>query len=322
MNKTARKFLSLCVTAAMVTGMAATAFAAETKTYTLDSYGDGDLTMTVTNVDSDTVSGKIGNAGQSPTIKISTESTITYDFATYGVTVRDEKSDLLPEGETVVKISNDKALSENEEGPNKYEKGYTIQFTKAGKYMVAYASDGNNWNCPVLFEVAEKTADTSADTDKPEADPAVPATPLQPAEKPVIAAATASKVLVNGTETDFEAYNINDNNYFKLRDVAKAVSGSEKQFEVTWDGAKNAINLVSNQAYTVTGGELVKGDGTAKNAVPSTATIYKDGEVIELKAYTINDNNYFMLRDIGRAFNFSVVWDNAVVVDTTKEYTE
>lgn len=62
---------------------------------------------------------------------------------------------------------------------------------------------------------------------------------------------TSSKVLVNGNEVAFDAYNINGNNYFKLRDVANVINGSEKQFEVTWDGSKNAINLISNKAYTV-----------------------------------------------------------------------
>ncbi|MGO4119405.1 hypothetical protein ACEQ6C_40435, partial [Rhizobium ruizarguesonis] len=46
------------------------------------------------------------------------------------------------------------------------------------------------------------------------------------------AAPTDSKVLVNGKTISFEAYNINGNNYFKLRDFAAAVNGTEKQFEV------------------------------------------------------------------------------------------
>ena len=44
---------------------------------------------------------------------------------------------------------------------------------------------------------------------------------------------TASTVLVNGENVAFDAYNINDNNYFKLRDLAYILSGTEKQFEVS-----------------------------------------------------------------------------------------
>jgi len=52
--------------------------------------------------------------------------------------------------------------------------------------------------------------------------------------------------LVNGKIVEFEAYNINGYNYFKLRDLAQAVNNTEKNFEVTWDAANNAINLISN----------------------------------------------------------------------------
>jgi len=45
-----------------------------------------------------------------------------------------------------------------------------------------------------------------------------------------------STVLINGTAIYFEAHNIDGNNYFKLRDLAKAILGTGKQFEVTWDG--------------------------------------------------------------------------------------
>ena len=41
-------------------------------------------------------------------------------------------------------------------------------------------------------------------------------------------------------------------------------------------------------------------------------------------AYTINSNNYFKLRDVGRAMNFDVTWNaaaNAVYIDTNKGYT-
>jgi len=143
-------------------------------------------------------------------------------------------------------------------------------------------------------------------------------------DKKIVANPTASKVLVDGVAVEFEAYTINGNNYFKLRDVAKVVSGSDKQFEVTWDGEKKAINLLSKKAYTKVGGELEKGDGKAKDAANCTATILKDGKSVSLKAYTINGNNYFKLRDLGESFDFDVSWDgkeNSIVIDTTKSYT-
>ena len=91
------------------------------------------------------------------------------------------------------------------------------------------------------------------------------------------ASPTSSNVLVNGKLIEFEAYTIDGNNYFKLRDLAQVVNKTSKNFEVKWDSNKNAINLISNAFYTSVGGELVRGDNTAKNAIPTTSTVYKDG---------------------------------------------
>lgn len=142
-------------------------------------------------------------------------------------------------------------------------------------------------------------------------------------DQALIAAPTASKVLVNGRSISFDAYTIDGNNYFKLRDLAKAVNGTQKQFDVTWDGEKNIINLISQKAYTAAGGEMMPGDGKEKTPVLNTSIIYKDGVEIPLNAYTINGNNYFKLRDIAQAFNIGVAWDgttNTIAIDTTTDY--
>ncbi len=52
------------------------------------------------------------------------------------------------------------------------------------------------------------------------------ATPAEP--KPASAIPTKSRVLVNGKEVAFGAYNIDGYNYFKLRDLAMALSGTVK----------------------------------------------------------------------------------------------
>ena len=49
----------------------------------------------------------------------------------------------------------------------------------------------------------------------------------------ITAKPTESNVLVNGVSKSFDAYNINGSNYFKLRDLAYVLNGTEKQFEIT-----------------------------------------------------------------------------------------
>ncbi len=139
------------------------------------------------------------------------------------------------------------------------------------------------------------------------------------------AACTGSTVEVNGKVVSFEAYNIKDNNYFKLRDVAMAVNGSEKQFEVTWNESAQAVEMLSDKPYTVVGGELAQGDGVDKSAEPSSSRFYKDGTEIKVTAYLINGNNYIKLRDLGKLFDFEIEWDganNRIVVDTKRTYTD
>jgi hypothetical protein len=143
---------------------------------------------------------------------------------------------------------------------------------------------------------------------------------------PVSAKPTASKVMVNGKAVSFEAYNIGGSNYFKLRDLALAVNGTNKNFEVSFDKAKNAVNLLANKAYTPVGGELAAGTSQAvKSASPTASTIYVDGVEAPLKAYNIGGNNYFKLRDIAKVFNIGVTWDastSTIGIDTSLAYTE
>lgn len=155
--------------------------------------------------------------------------------------------------------------------------------------------------------------------------PAVPSAPEKPAAARASAAPTASTVLVNGEKKAFDAYNIEGSNYFKLRDLAYVLNGTDKQFEVGWDAAANAISLTSGKAYTAAGGEMAAQESPAQaEAVRSSSKILLDGAEAALTAYTINGNNYFKLRDLGQAFDFGVGWDGeaqTISIDTSTGYT-
>lgn len=59
-------------------------------------------------------------------------------------------------------------------------------------------------------------------------------------------------------------------------------------------------------------------------ATPSAQPIYVDGQRVDLNAYSIADNNYVMLRDVGRVVGFNVYWDAAngtVQIETDRPYT-
>lgn len=141
--------------------------------------------------------------------------------------------------------------------------------------------------------------------------------------KPQVATATpsAAKVLVNGKEMAFDAYTIGGNTYFKLRDVAAAVNGTPKNFNVLWDTDAKAIRLQSETAYAAVGGEMAAGDGRAKQAMPSGAPIYWGFDQYAMPAYNINGSTYFKLRDLCSLMGITVGWDDAtktITVDSTK----
>lgn len=144
---------------------------------------------------------------------------------------------------------------------------------------------------------------------------------LAPSAAGVPAAPNTACVWVDGGEYFFDGYTIRGNHYFKLRDIANALSGTQKQFDVMWDGARNTIFLTAGRAYTVTS-DVAHGAGTQLQiAVPTDARIVLDGKEIELTAYTIAGSNYFRLRDLAACFDFGVQWDGerAIVVLTSSE---
>ena len=56
-------------------------------------------------------------------------------------------------------------------------------------------------------------------------------------------------------------------------------------------------------------------------ALPSTNTVYLDGQRVELAAFAIDGSNYVKLRDVGELMGFNVYWDGAVQIDSGAPYT-
>lgn len=151
-------------------------------------------------------------------------------------------------------------------------------------------------------------------------------TPVSPsALEPTTVTAIPAKsaVLIDGQTVAFDAYNIKGNNYFKLRDLAYTLSGTDARFDVVWSQDLGAVLMTSGKSYTPAGGEMGTGSSINQTGVLNSSKVYLDGRSIYLAAYTIRGNNYFKLRDIGRLFDFNVEWDGAnqqIVIDTNRPY--
>lgn len=113
--------------------------------------------------------------------------------------------------------------------------GTTITLTEEGYYFIYYGNGENQENEIIMLIEVVKEKDT--------------ATPSKSKDVELKAIPTSSKVLVNDEEISFEAYLIGGNNYLKLRDLATVVSGTEKEFEVTWDGNTKTVRIDTTAGY-------------------------------------------------------------------------
>ncbi len=153
--------------------------------------------------------------------------------------------------------------------------------------------------------------------------PAEPEKPVEPAKPAGVKTAnpTNDKLMVNGAEKAPTVYKIGGSNYFKIRDVAAVLNGTEKQFAVGYSGGK--VTVTSGQPYEATGKELAGPPSGAKDAAPSNDSIVIDGTEASLTVYKIGGSNYFKLRDLGEALDFHVGYSGGkVTIETDKPYSK
>lgn len=133
---------------------------------------------------------------------------------------------------------------------------------------------------------------------------------------------TNDALAVNGVETNPTVYKIDGSNFFKIRDVAAMLNGTEKQFAVGYENGK--VTVTSGQPYQSTGTELKGAPAGAGSAVASNDKILINGRESALTVYKIDGSNFFMLRDLGKALDFYVGWtaERGVFIETDKPYSE
>lgn len=117
---------------------------------------------------------------------------------------------------------------------------------------------------------------------------------------------STSAVYVNDQSADIAGYHIEGSNYFRLRDLAAALSGTSSQFDVIWNSLENRVEIATGAAYT--GGSVEGGLADTALAAPSTAELVIDGQPVELTAYVIQGSSFYGLRDLGNALGFEVRW--------------
>jgi hypothetical protein len=141
-----------------------------------------------------------------------------------------------------------------------------------------------------------------------------------PAAAPATANPFVGGVSVNGALAQPSAYNIAGSNYFKLRDIAAMLAGSDFDFGVAWDAASKTVSIDTAGVYAPDGTELGGNPSSKAMAALPDAVVTIDGKAVYMDVRNIGGSNYFKLRDIGTAIGFSVDYDansNTVLIDTS-----
>ena len=118
-----------------------------------------------------------------------------------------------------------------------------------------------------------------------------------------------ASVSVNGTQTKLPAYNIDGNNYVRVRDVAVLLLGTESGFDVQWNEGLRRVELQSRTVYEPLGTEnepLPAGSRTTQSIVEPTVA---DGVANMVAAYQMDGCTYYKLRSLGDLCGFQVDWN-------------
>ncbi|NLY20897.1 MAG: C40 family peptidase [Tissierellia bacterium] len=140
------------------------------------------------------------------------------------------------------------------------------------------------------------------------------------------------KMIINSQSYEAATYRINDNNYFKLRDLAELLKGTNKAFGIAYEASTDQVSLYLEDFYSSVGNELSKDmpeTGSAASSYKFYLYTYPNGDgrtyVAFLKTYPLYDNNYVKLREIGQLMNFYIGYDEStksIVIDTNKTYVD
>lgn len=121
------------------------------------------------------------------------------------------------------------------------------------------------------------------------------------------ASPSQQKITVNGKKMNVTGYLIDGSNYCKLRDVAYMLKDTDSSFDVVWDNARKKVLIQTGKAY--------QGDLKQQKMVKKLATVVYDGILCDgvqyqAKAYLIDGNNYFKLRDLMELVDAEITWNN------------
>jgi len=114
---------------------------------------------------------------------------------------------------------------------------------------------------------------------------------------------------VDGKSTAAPTWRINGEDYFRLRDIALLLNGTEFKFSYESSGSSVSLNRGTN--YTKNGRELAALPKTNKTATKLSGNIKVGSRTVTVPAYTINSESWFKLTALADIIGFFTSYDMA-----------
>lgn len=127
--------------------------------------------------------------------------------------------------------------------------------------------------------------------------------------KTVNAVKSSQKVSVDGKTVEIDAYNIDGSNYFKLRDVAVILSGTEKEFDTGYDEDQKLITIELEKPYSKASDGVSTITKEKAEGVEKRNDILYENDTINLTTALIDSSNYVKLRDIAAIVGFETTYN-------------
>ena len=115
-------------------------------------------------------------------------------------------------------------------------------------------------------------------------------------------------IYIDGEPVYFEAYFYEGANYLRIRDLASALNGTDKQFDVAWDEENAVIVLDKGIPYAAADCDTSANGAPDASMTVVTQTAVLEDEEVPLSACGVGGRYYYRLRDLAWLLDFNIAW--------------
>jgi hypothetical protein len=140
-------------------------------------------------------------------------------------------------------------------------------------------------------------------------------------EDDAVGISTIVNVSAGGTAYTLSTFQAAGQTYFKLRDIAVILSGTDFEFDVAWDGEAKLIVLLVGTPYSAEPALSDFEPGQVTHMTAAQPPILIGDAPYELGALMVAGSNYFTLEELGALLDFTVTQDDDGALVITSAFT-